>query len=357
MSFLIAFISLISLVTIHEMGHFLLAKKFGVKVEEFGIGYPPRIIAKKIGGTTYSLNLLPFGAFVRMPGEIERSDDPNSFSRQSLWKRFLIAFGGVFSFWVIAAVLFGVVFGLGAPIMIADEETVNVSEAKVNIVGVASGSPADIVGLKIGDVIKGFEIGDLRYDVTKIKEVKEISGENKGKDTILIIERGKEILKVSLIPRVAPPAGEGSMGIALIRTAIQQYPWYLAPFKGVSAVGEMTGAVIKAYVGAVRNLFSGQPSGVEVMGPIGVFQMLAQTQEMGLIYFLNFLALISIQLAIFNLLPIPAVDGGRILFLAIEAVRKKPVSEKTQQRMIAFSFMTLLIFMLWITINDVAKLF
>ncbi len=354
---LIAFISLISLVTIHEMGHFLLAKKFGVKVEEFGIGYPPRIAAKKIGETTYSLNLLPFGAFVKMPGEIEKSNDPRSFYQQSLGKRFLIASGGVFSFWIIASILFSVVSAFGAPVMIEDETVSNFSDPKVAIVDIAKDSPAASADLRIGDVIKGFTLGGLNIDVDTIKEVKEITDQNRGEELVLVIERGGEVFTISLVPRVLPPEGEGSMGVALVRTAIQKYPWYSAPFEGIKVTFNMTVFIIQAYTQAVRNLFLGQSPGIEMVGPIGVFQLLIQTQQLGIIYYLNFLAFITIQLALFNMLPIPAVDGGRVLFLAIEAVRKKPVSDKIQQRVIAFSFMALLALMVWVTMNDVAKLF
>ena len=356
-TFIIAFISLITLVTLHEIGHFLLAKKFGVKVEEFGIGYPPRIIAKKIGETTYSLNLLPFGAFVRMPGEIEESSDPRSFSKQSVGKRFLISLGGVLSFWIIAAVIFSIVFGLGAPVAIEDEESFGFSNPKVNIVAVAKDSPAEIAGLRVGDTIRGFEVEEIRFDVSKIKEVKDITDQNKGKEISLMIERGEEAFEVSLVPRVLPPLNEGSMGVALVRTAIQKYPWYLSPFQGIKATGKITLFVIQAYAQALEKLFVGQPLGIEMVGPVGVLQILVQSQQLGIIYFLNLLALISIQLAIFNILPIPAVDGGRIMFLAIEFLRKKPVSQRTQQKMIVFSFLTLLLIMVWVTIKDVAKLF
>jgi regulator of sigma E protease len=117
----ITFFSLIGLITLHELGHFLFAKKFGVKVEEFGIGYPPRLFGKKIGETVYSLNLLPFGAFIRLPGETEESDDAQSFSKQPIKKRVLIVLGGVLAFWVIAAIIFSIVFSLGAPVAVEDE--------------------------------------------------------------------------------------------------------------------------------------------------------------------------------------------------------------------------------------------
>ena len=187
--------------------------------------------------------------------------------------------------------------------------------------------------------------------------VKDITDQNKGKEISLMIERGKEVFEVSLVPRILPPLNEGPIGVALVRTAIQKYPWYLTPFEGIKATGEITLFVIQAYAQAIKNLFVGQPLGIEMVGPVGVLQILVQSQQLGIIYFLNLLALISIQLAIFNILPIPAVDGGRIMFLAIEFLRKKPVSQRTQQKMIVFSFLTLLLIMVWVTIKDVAKLF
>jgi len=151
---LIAFVSLIGLIVLHEFGHFILAKRFGVKVEEFGIGYPPRIWGKKFGETVYSLNLLPFGAFVKLPGEIERIDDSRSFSRQPVSKRALIAFGGVLSFWIIAAILFSIVFGIGTPVAIGDEANSNLVDPRVQIAIITPNSPAYIAGLKPGDTIK-----------------------------------------------------------------------------------------------------------------------------------------------------------------------------------------------------------
>ena len=128
----IAFISLMSLIITHELGHFLLAKKFGIKVEEFGIGYPPRIYGKKVGETIYSLNLLPFGAFVRIFGHEERIDHPRSFSNKPIWQRALVILGGVVSFWIVAAILLTLVMALGVPSIINDSDAIGFSEPKDN---------------------------------------------------------------------------------------------------------------------------------------------------------------------------------------------------------------------------------
>jgi len=354
---IIAFFSLMGLIVLHEFGHFLFAKKFGVKVEEFGIGYPPRLFGKKIGETIYSLNLLPFGAFVRLPGEIEEKDSVDSFSKQPMRERILIVLGGVLSFWVIAAVIFTIVSGLGAPIAIDDEASGNLIDPKVQIVGVAKDSPAQIAGLKVGDVIRGLSFSDIQLLPEKTKQIQDFTNNHLGKEINLTVERGKEVFKTTLIPRVSPPQGEGSMGVALVRTAIKKYPLYLAPWQGIVTTGNLTVGVINGYFQAIRNVFIGEPSGVQMTGPVGVFQMLAQAQELGITYYLSFLAMISVYLAVFNLMPIPAVDGGKLVFLTIEAIRKKPIPEKIEQNITAVFFMLLIILMIFVTINDISRIF
>jgi regulator of sigma E protease len=357
LTILIAFISLIGLVVLHEFGHFIIAKRFGVKVEEFGIGYPPRIFGKKIGETIYSLNLLPFGAFVKMPGEIGKTDDPRSFSNQQIWKRALIVFGGVLSFWIIAAILFSIVFNLGTPVVIGDEVDSNLANTQVQITSISVGSPAQIAGLKPGDTIKEVMIGNQKIAINKIKEIQEITNNNLGKEITLTIERGKEIFESKITPRSSPPAGEGPMGVALVRTTIKSYPWYLAPWQGIIATVNMTGAVIQGYGNAIKNITLGKPSGVELMGPVGVFHLFTQVSKLGVSYFLQFVGMIAIYIAIFNILPIPAVDGGKLLFLGIEAARKRPISQKIEEKVTAVFFMALILLMVFVTIKDIAKLF
>ena len=353
----IAFISLISLMILHEFGHFILAKKFGVKVEEFGIGYPPRLIGKKIGETIYSLNLLPFGAFIRMPGEIETVKDNRSFSQQPVGKRALIAFGGVLSFWIMAVILFSVVFSLGAPIAIGDEVDSNLVEPKVQITGISADSPAQIAGLKPGDTIKKLTIDNQQLAITKVKEVQEWVEKYKGKEIVLTIERGKNFSDVSLIPRVLPPEGEGPIGVTLVRTTIESYPWWISPWKGITATINLTGTIIEGYTQAITRTVKGLPSGVELMGPVGILHLFTQASGLGISYFLQFIGMIAIYIALFNVLPIPAVDGGKLLFLGIEAIRKKPVSQKVEQNITATCFAFLIALMIWVTIKDIARLF
>src|SRR3989338_4639833 len=155
LTLVIAFFSLIVLMVIHEFGHFIIAKKFGVHVEEFGVGYPPRLFGKQLGETLYSVNLIPLGAFVKIRGEEGGIDDVRSFSSLAMWKRILIVLGGVIAFWVAAIIIFSVLFGIGASVPVGDEDIQGVP-VNVVVTKVAQDSPADLAGLKPGDMIGSF---------------------------------------------------------------------------------------------------------------------------------------------------------------------------------------------------------
>jgi len=356
----IAFISIIGLLVLHEFGHFIIAKKFGVKVEEFGVGYPPRIFGKKIGETVYSLNLLPLGAFVKMPGEIGGGlEEPRNFSGKPICQRVLIVLGGVVSFWIIAAILLSIVFGVGVTQAISDEEGGNLINPKVQIVAVAPNSPAEEAGIKVGDAIKKFSISSFQSPINKVKEIQEFTEQYKGREVVLTIQRGKEIFDVRLTPRELPPQGEGRMGVGLVRTAEKSYPWYLAPLKGVEACLNTTGAVVMGLFQLFANLVQGKglPAGAQLIGPIGIGSLIVQAAQVGANYFLQFIALIAIYLAVFNILPIPALDGGKLLFLGIEKIKGSPVSQRIEQNITSVFFALLIILMIWVTVNDIARLF
>lgn len=350
MIILITLFSFIVLIILHELGHFLLAKKFGVKVEEFGIGFPPRLWGKKIGETLYSLNLLPFGGFVRIFGHEKRIDHPQSFTTKPFYQKALIILGGVISFWIIAAILLSIVMAIGAPTIIEDSETTNFTDPKVQILVIAPDSPAEQAELKIGDVI----INIAGTDVDKVKQVQDITQTNKGKEIVLTIQRGKEVLDISLTPRISYPEEDGSIGISLARTALRKYPWYSAPIKGVRAAGLLTKAIVNGWVAVISSLFQGNgiPAGMEVGGPVKIFELFVDASVLGVSHFLQLIAMIAISLALINALPIPALDGGWLLFLVIEKIKGKPLNEKLVQNISVFFFFLLIALMVWITIRD-----
>ncbi len=352
----IAFISILLLIITHELGHFLLAKKFGIKVEEFGIGYPPRLLSKKIGETVYSLNLIPFGAFVRIYGHEKRINNPRSFSSKPIWQRAMVILGGVVSFWIIAAILLSVVAVLGVPSVIDDNEPAK--DAKVQILALAPSSPAESAGLKIGDVILKIK-NTQEKETTKISEVQDIINKHKGEEIVLVVKRGRDIFEVSAVPRENPPPDQGPLGVSLVRTSLKHKPWYLAPWEGIKATFNLTFFILKGWISLFANLFAGKglPQGMEVRGIVGIFDISIQAGAMGLSYFLQFIAVLSVSVAIFNALPIPALDGGWFLFLMIEAVRKKPLSEKVERGISVFFFLALIVLMVLVTIKDIMRFF
>jgi regulator of sigma E protease len=359
---LIALFSIIALLVLHELGHFLVAKKFGVRVEEFGVGYPPRLFGKKIGDTVYSVNLLPFGAFVKIPGEGgEKSslEDYRRFAGKPAWQRALILFGGVASFWIVAAILLSVVFAIGTPQAISDEEAGPLINPKVQILSVAPDSPAVTAGINTGDVILKMKAEAEEMGVEKVVEVQDFTERHKGEEVLLTIGRGKEIFETSLIPRVSPPEGEGAIGVALVRTADKSYPWYQAPLKGIEATLNLTVAVVVGWAKILGSLIQGEgmPAGVQMVGPIGIGSLLTRAAQVGLSYFLQFIAIISIYLAVFNILPIPALDGGKLVFLGIEKLRGRPVNQNVEQKITATFFFLLLSLIIWVTIKDIINLF
>jgi len=362
LAIVVAFFSVIFLMIVHEFGHFIVAKRSGINVEEFGVGYPPRIFGKKIGKTIYSLNLLPFGAFVKIPGENGGIEDYQSFVGLPMWKRVFIVLGGVISFWVAAALIFIVVFNLGVAIPISDEESSSLTNAKVQIVGVYQNSPADEAGIRKSDVIKELWVQESdKKVVNKVKDFQDFIGVNKGKQVTIVIQRGKQVFETFLIPRVSPPQNEGSIGVQLERTAtiIEKYPWYQTPIKGVAYCGELTFRATGSLIKILSDLITGKgvPAEAEPAGPIGITVYLAKAAELGIGFFLYFIGAIAVLLAIFNLLPIPALDGGKLLFLAIEKIRSRAVSPKVEQTITTVFFFLLISLSIFVTIKfDIPKL-
>ena len=354
MTIFIAILTIGILVILHEMGHFFAAKKFGVKVEEFGIGLPPRLFGKKKGETIYSVNALPIGGFVRMEGEEKRSDDPRSFNKKPLWQRFVIVAAGVFVFWVIAVVIFT---GLGATIGIPtaiDDNAQNVQNPHVRLIGIANNSPAAQAGLQLGDTIVSIE----GQEITKVKDLQDLSKQYAGREAEIIVERGTETIQLAITPRENPPAGEGAMGISLTRAGLVTYPWYEAPFQAVGRTWNITLSIFDMFGVLFSGITGGEglPAGTQVSGPVGVIDLLKNSLALGAASFLSFVAVISVYLAIFNTIPIPALDGGRMFFIILEAIRGKPLPEKLEQRAILISFLLLIPLIIWVTIGDLQRL-
>ena len=368
LTIIIALLGFVALLIVHEFGHFIVAKKCGVCVEEFGVGYPPRIIGKKIRGTIYSLNLIPFGAFVKIKGETGGIEDYQSFAGKPIIQRAAIVLGGVVSFWLAAIVLLSLVAGIwGMPVAVSDDSNLDIIDPKIQITGIVEGSPAEKAGLRAGDIIQTISFLDADQknviaSAEKVSQVQALTLNNKGKEIVLTVERGDKLLDLSIIPRISYPEGEGPLGIVLIRVALKPYSWSQAPVEGLRITGILTANIINGWILGAKSALgiSELPSGVnfELRGPLGIFDLLREYFARGLNYFLYLIALIAIVLALVNILPIPALDGGKLVFLAIEWVRKKPISPKIEQTITSSFFVVLIAMMLYVTVRyDIPRLF
>ena len=373
MATLILFILILGLlILVHELGHFMVARRLGTKVEEFGIGFPPRLAGvyrdsngkwKKIIGnkevedgvnnTIYSLNWLPLGGFCKIKGEDgEGKQDQDSFASKKIWQRTLILVAGVTMNILLAMVLLIVGFKIGLPTVVeSDTPLENVIEAKVQVVIINNNSPALKAGLQVGDEI--LTVAD--NPVTSVEGIQEIIGHNLGQEVNLKVKRGDQEQDLTLVPRRAPPENEGPMGVALVKTGIVSYPWYQAIGKGVVATFSLLAAILVALFGIIKNLLLGVGVTEEISGPVGIAVMTGQVARMGFVYVLQFVAVLSINLAIINLFPLPALDGGRLLFLAIEKIRGKKVNRKIENTIHMIGFILLILLMLVITFRDVFK--
>ena len=353
-TFLLFLLAISVLVLVHELGHFWAAKKSGVVVEEFGLGYPPRLWAKKKGGTVYSLNLLPVGGFVRLRGEEPGSaPQEGSFQAQPLKNRFLITIGGVVMNLLLAVFLFSVVYGVvGVP-----QKT-----ERVKVVGVAENSPAQKGGLRVGDEIVKVEWGGGAEEIETMEELVRLAKEKAGEQIVLVVAREGKVFKTEVVPRKEPPAGEGPLGIAISQTEMTRPPWWQIPWQGTVAgfrEAFFWGRTIVVAVGEMLWEFFWQGKvPQEIAGPVGIYQATSVVKEQsGFWATLHFFGVLSVNLAVINLIPFPALDGSRVVFLLWEAVFRRRPPAKLEKRLYQVGMALLLALLLWVTISDLRRLF
>lgn len=362
------------LIFVHELGHFVTARRNGIKADEFGFGFPPRMagvyknektgkyewvpLNKKIESknTIYSLNWIPLGGFVKIKGEDGNGQkEADSFSSKSAWVRIKVLAAGVMMNFVLAWFLIAIVFMLGAPQAI-DPEIGGQTDSKIQISGLSANSPAESAGIRVGDEILKFQKNNgQEIHLGDIKSVQKYIADNRGKEIVLQVRRGDNNLDIKIVPRVDSPEGEGALGVSLSETVIVSYPWYQAIWEGLKTTGWMIWAIILALFEIIKNIFMGQGTPADVAGPIGIAVLTRDVANLGMVYVLQFAALLSINLGIINILPIPALDGGRILFILVEKIKGRPVSQKVEQALHSIGFMLLILLLVLVTFRDVLK--
>lgn len=357
---LIVFIIVLSvLIFVHEFGHFIVAKKAGMKVEEFGFGFPPRLWGVKKGETTYSINWIPFGGFVKILGEDgQGKKDRRSFASAKARVRIAVTVAGVAMNFLLAVVLLSVGNAVGLRVGLIDEAQIRqAKDVKVQIIQVAASSPAEKAGLLVLDEIVGFRVDGKETLIKDVEEVQDFISQNKGREITILLRSGSQQKEKTLIPRTDPPAGEGALGISLAATGVIKYPWYQAVGRGVTDSVFALQNTAMGYAGIFKSLFMTGKTGAELSGPIGIAVITGQAARLGFAYLMQFVAIISINLVVLNIIPFPALDGGRLLFIVIEKIKGKPVSQKIENVVNTFGFALLLLLMVYVTTKDVIKFF
>ena len=348
LSFIISVLGLSIIIILHEAGHFLFARHFGVKIEEFGIGYPPRIFSFKKNEVIYSINAIPFGGFVK----IVEHDSVDSFSSKSLGKRTLILLAGVINNALIAFLFFTILFSIGMPTFALPETYKQDVPSTVTIREVEKDSPAFLSGLESGDIILGIKRLDNFYETTSIEDVQDRTKEFHGQEIQLMIKRDTESIEIGIIPRESITEKEGYLGVILTDDGVLKYSLFESPWQAIRFMGFITQETFIGFSRVFVNLFK-HGNIEELTGPVGIMAITTMGFQWGWKYGLYILGLISYAFAIFNLLPIPAVDGGRILFLIIEKVRKKPIAQRTEIIVNNICFYSLIILLFVVTIKDI----
>ena len=371
------------LVLAHELGHFSVARRFGIRIEEFGLGFPPRAVGwyknkfgkrvkvsgtrtfasleesenqklhPKKGATIYSLNWLPLGGFVKIKGQDgDNKNDEDSFAAKPIYQRALVLVAGVVMNIVLAWFLFSIGYMIGLPQTTNDlGKRARVSEQSVLVADVLADSPAAVAGLEAGDKILAVE----GLKITTESGLQEVIGNRGDMETEILINRNGEEKTILATPKKSND--RAVIGISIFAAGKISYPFFSALTEGAKTTTWTLEAIVLAFIGLFRDMFSGVSVGDQFAGPIGIANITGQAARMGLVYLLQFMALLSLNLAVLNILPFPALDGGRLLFLLIEKLKGSPVRKTFENLMNNLGFLLLILLIIFITVKDVIKLF
>tara|TARA_B100000508_G_scaffold38018_2_gene29799 strand:+ start:12718 stop:13812 length:1095 start_codon:yes stop_codon:yes gene_type:complete len=364
MTILIFFAVLFVLILVHEWGHFIVAKKTGMRVDEFGIGFPPRLLTKKIGETEYTLNAIPIGGFVRILGEngtfdgeeLSEEDKKRTFDARPKWAQALVLIAGVTMNFLFAWFLFTLTFMIGVPTPV--EEVDATDQAELYVAGVLPDAPASV--LPVGSVVEEIRYGDT---VVVSPTPSEFSGAvEMSNDSGVSVTYNRGDTRESVV--LTPEAGlleqdpeRRAVGVSLVLVDEERYPIHEALWNSLGVTWERTVFIATSLWGLIRDAFIGQPDLSAVAGPVGIVGLVGDAASDGIVALLAFTAMISLSLAVFNLLPFPALDGGRLVFVAIEAITRKKIPPEWAGRVNLVGFALLMLLMIAVTYNDITRLF
>ncbi len=363
MSVIIFIVILAILVFVHELGHFVAAKATGMRVDEFGLGFPPRLIKIKKGETVYSLNAIPFGGFVKIHGEdpnqesLFGEDSSRSFTAKPKWAQVLVLAAGVTCNVIFAWLIISAGFMIGLPAAVDAYPKEIVKDAKVTITQVESDSPAFHAGIKSGDTIEKIEAGNDSIVISTPGDVQDFIAAHAAESVALTIHRGRETKAISVQAKEGIVADRPVVGIAMSSIGTVRLPFHKALYQGFFLTASLAKETTLGLFSFFGSLFQGKATLSQVSGPVGIAGLVGDARALGFIYLLSFTAIISLNLAVINLIPFPALDGGRILFVFIEAIKGSPIKPKIANSFNAVGFLLLITLMLAITYHDILKLF
>jgi len=345
------------LIFFHELGHFIFAKLVGVKVLKFSLGFGPRLISRKVGETDYIISAIPLGGYVKPLGEepgeeLKEEEKPRAFNYQPVRKRVAIILAGPFFNFILAYIIFVIFLSLKLPVAIPDLDSITTT-----IEDVAEGSPAMKAGLKKGDTIvsiNGVSVNDWG-------EMADIFSKNPERQMNLEVKRGDELINIKVTPEPAKIKDEkgseitvGRIGISkkLNVEVIQSKGIIYAPLRAIEAVYDWSVLTLKI----VGKILTGAVSAKQIGGPILIVDSAAKAASAGMFTYFNFIAIISINLAILNLFPIPVLDGGHLMFLSVEALRGRPLSDKVMSVMTRVGMALLILLIAFVFYNDIIRI-
>lgn len=369
---IIGLVMFVGLVILHELGHFIVARRNGVEVEEFGLGFPPRakILGKK-NGTIYSLNWLPLGGFVKLKGEHDADTEKGTFGAASLWAKTKIMLAGVFVNLITAYVLLIVLALVGVPKLIDNQFTVASDQITIRndiLVGlVEADSPAQKAGMQVQDKLRSIgPINGQQRDISNPEAFPQQTKSLAGKDVTISYERDGKLIRantqlrsmsdVEASKKTANP--KGYLGIAPINYEMNRYTWS-SPIVAAGLIKQFTELTFKGLGTAIAGLAQGDTKKAteQVSGPVGIFVILRDGTLLGFQFILMIIAVISLTLAIMNVLPIPALDGGRLFLTLFFRIIRKPLTHKIEEIVVGSSFALLMVLFVLITIVDVKRFF
>ena len=365
---------LLSLVIVHEWGHFKAARRAGIEVEEFGIGFPPRakVLTEK-NGTKYTLNWLPLGGFVKLKGEHDSDNTKGSYGASTLWQKVQVMLAGVVMNLLVAVLLLSIVAAVRLPkvldnqFSIASDNTVVTQEVIAGFV--VEESPAEQAGLEAGDVLQKIEVagcsgGDCSRSLTKEDDLRQATQAFAGQAVNITYERNNNTLETSTTLRTVEEVEasqdtddpKGHLGVVPNEYVETKATWS-APIVGTVFSGQVVIETLKSFGSIVADLFRGDTTTAseQVTGVVGIGYILGELSQQGLVSILFLTGLISLSLAVMNILPIPALDGGRLFVTLLFRLFKKPLTKETEERIHGTGFMLLMLLFVLITIVDVQR--